>query len=120
MTGFIIHFLICNLLISGMIVILFAAKKILKAHLTSRTQYNLWFLPLCLMAAPFISIRSEQIFSLYSWFAHFKNYKKHLHLIFTAAALLFPGTTPALIIYAESDSRYQRNTSGKDCALIKQ
>ena len=37
-----------------------------------------------------------------------------------AAALLFPGTTPALIIYAESDSRYQRNTSGKDCALIKQ
>lgn len=73
MTGFIIHFLICNLLISGMIVILFAAKKILKAHLTSRTQYNLWFLPLCLMAAPFISIRSEQIFSLYSWFAHFKN-----------------------------------------------
>lgn len=73
MTGFIIHFLICNLLISGMIVILFAAKKILKAHLTSRTQYNLWFLSLCLMAAPFISIRSEQIFSLYSWFAHFKN-----------------------------------------------
>lgn len=73
MTGFITHFLICNLLISGMIVILFAAKKILKAHLTSRTQYNLWFLPLCLMAAPFISIRSEQIFSLYSWFAHFKN-----------------------------------------------
>lgn len=73
MTGFIIHFLICNLLISGMIDILFAAKKILKAHLTSRTQYNLWFLLLCLMAAPFISIRSEQIFSLYSWFAHFKN-----------------------------------------------
>ena len=73
MTGFIIHFLICNLLISGMIVILFAAKKILKAHLTSRTQYNLWFLSLCLMAAPFISIRSEPIFSLYSWFAHFKN-----------------------------------------------
>lgn len=73
MTGFIIHFLICNLLISGMIVILFAAKKILKAHLTSRTQYNLWFLPMCLMAAPFISIRSDQIFSLYSWFAHLKN-----------------------------------------------
>ena len=46
MTGFIIHFLICNLLISGMIGILFAIKKILKTHLTSRTQYNLWFLPL--------------------------------------------------------------------------
>ena len=73
MTDFIIHFLICNLLISGMIGILFAIKKILKTHLTSRTQYNLWFLPMCLMAAPFISIRSDQIFSLYSWFAHLKN-----------------------------------------------
>lgn len=89
MTGFIIHFLICNLLISGMIVILFAAKKILKAHLTSRTQYNLWFLPLCLMAAPFISIRSEQIFSLYSWFAHFKNYKKTSSFNFYCHCLTF-------------------------------
>ena len=73
MTDFIIHFLICNLLLSGMIGILFALKKILKNHLTNRTQYNLWFLPMCLMVAPFISIRSDQIFSLYSWFSHFKD-----------------------------------------------
>ena len=73
MTDFIIHFLICNLLLSGMIGILFTLKKILKNHLTNRTQYNLWFLPMCLMVAPFISIRSDQIFSLYSWFSHFKD-----------------------------------------------
>ena len=41
MTDFILHFLICNLWISAMILILFAIKKILKTRLTSRTQYNL-------------------------------------------------------------------------------
>ena len=81
MTSFIIHFLICNLLISGMIVILFAAKKNIEGSPDKQDT---------------------------------------IQSVVPAAALLFPGTTPALIIYAESDSRYQRNTSGKDCALIKQ
>ncbi len=67
MTDFIIHFLICNLLISGMIGILFAIKKILTSHLTGRIQYNLRFLPLCLMTVPFIPIRSDRIFSLLPW-----------------------------------------------------
>ena len=44
MTDFMIHFLICNLLISGMIALLFAVKKIWQNHLTSRAQYNLWLL----------------------------------------------------------------------------
>ena len=41
MIGFFVHFLVCNLLISGMIGILFGIKNILKSHLTSRIQYNL-------------------------------------------------------------------------------
>ena len=71
MTDFILHFLICNLWISAMILILFAIKKILKTRLTSRTQYNLWFLPLCLMAVPFIPVPSVRAFSLFSWFTGF-------------------------------------------------
>lgn len=71
MTDFIIHFLTCNLLISAMIGILFAVRKILKSHLTSRTVYNLWFLPLCLMIVPFVPIRSDQIFFLLPWFTNF-------------------------------------------------
>ena len=77
MIDFIIHFLICNLLISGMIGILFAIKKILTSHLTSRTQYNLWFLPLCLMIVPFIPVQSDRIFSLLPWFTLF-NHKDNL------------------------------------------
>ncbi|HIY30678.1 MAG TPA: BlaR1 family beta-lactam sensor/signal transducer [Candidatus Mediterraneibacter avicola] len=77
MIDFIIHFLICNLLISGLIGILFAIKKILTSHLTSRTQYNLWFLPLCLMIVPFIPVQSDQIFSLLPWFTFF-NHKDNL------------------------------------------
>lgn len=71
MTDFILHFLICNLWISVMILTLFAIKRILKTRLTSRTQYNLWFLPLCLMAFPFIPVPSGRIFSLFSWFTGF-------------------------------------------------
>lgn len=73
MADFIIHFLICNLLISGMIGILFAIKKILNSGLTSRTQYNLWFLPLSLMVIPFLPLRSDNIFSLLSWLTNFKH-----------------------------------------------
>ena len=73
MTDFMIHFLICNLLISSMIGILFAVKKILRSHPTSRTQYHLWLLPLCLMAVPFLPIRSDQISPLWSWFTSFRN-----------------------------------------------
>lgn len=36
MIDFFVHFLVCNLLISGMIGILFGIKNVLKSHLTSR------------------------------------------------------------------------------------
>ena len=71
MIDFFIHFLVCNLLISGMIGILFCIKNLLKSHLTNRIQYNLWFLPLCLMVVPFLPIQSDHVFSMFSWFTDF-------------------------------------------------
>ncbi len=71
MTDFILYFLICNLWISAMILTLFAIRRLLKTRLTSRTQYHLWFLPLCLMAVPFIPVPSDRTFSLFSWFTGF-------------------------------------------------
>ena len=44
MSDFMIRFLICNLWISCIIGILLVVKKLFKKILTSRMQYNLWFL----------------------------------------------------------------------------
>ncbi len=92
MTGFIVHFLICNVLISGMVGILFAIKKLWKRHLTGRAQYNLWFLPLCLMAVPFLPVRSDRIFSFFSLFAGL--HQRDLS-VSNAAAGNLPGPSPA-------------------------
>ena len=59
MTDFMIHFLICNVLISGIIGILFAVRKLLKNHLTGRTRYSLWFLLSGLLLLPFLPVRLE-------------------------------------------------------------
>lgn len=50
---FTIRFLICNLFISGIIVILLTVKRILKHNLSGRMQYNLWLLLLGFLAVPF-------------------------------------------------------------------
>ena len=49
MADFMIRFLICNVFISGIIGILLIAKRIFKDNLSSRMQYNLWFLLLGLL-----------------------------------------------------------------------
>lgn len=68
MAGFMIRFLISNLFISGMIGILFAAKRLLKNSLTSRMQYNLWYVMLVLLAVPFLPLRMTKEFpQLLSW-----------------------------------------------------
>lgn len=63
MDDFMIRFLICNLFISIMIGMLLLIKQLFKNHLTSRMQYNLWFLLLGLLAVPFMPLRPIQIFS---------------------------------------------------------
>ena len=62
-----IRFLICNIFISGIIGILLIAKRIFKNNLSSRMQYNLWFLLLGLLAVPFIPFRLIGFPQIFSW-----------------------------------------------------
>lgn len=67
MAIFMIRFLICNVFISGIIGILLTAKRIFKNNLSSRMQYNLWFLLLGLLAVPFIPFRLIGFPQIFSW-----------------------------------------------------
>ena len=67
MADFMIRFLICNVFISGIIGILLIAKRIFKSILSSRMQYNLWFLLLGLLAVPFIPFRLIGFPQIFSW-----------------------------------------------------
>ena len=68
MTDFIIHFLICNLFIGVIIILLFGLKRLFRNTLTGRTQYNLWFLLLALLAVPFLPVSSGQPAGILYWF----------------------------------------------------
>lgn len=57
MTGFAIRFFLCNLYISLLIGILTGLKYGLKNILTSRTQYQIWFLLFGILAVPFAPIK---------------------------------------------------------------
>lgn len=61
MADFMVRFVICNILICGIIGILLLIKRILKNSLSSRMQYNLWFLLLGLLAVPFLPFRLFQL-----------------------------------------------------------
>jgi len=61
MTSFMIRFFLCNILIIGIIGILLVAKRLFKNNLSSRMQYNLWFLLLGLLAVPFLPVPSIQL-----------------------------------------------------------
>ena len=73
MSGFIIRFLICNFFISVIIVILLLMKQIFKNLLTSRMQYNLWFVLLGLLAIPFSPVSSLGFCKIFPWFEKLKN-----------------------------------------------
>lgn len=64
---FMIRFLICNVFISGIIGILLIAKRIFKNNLSSRMQYNLWFLLLGLLVVPFMPFRLIGFPQIFSW-----------------------------------------------------
>lgn len=67
MADFMLRFLICNVFISGIIGILLIAKWIFKNNLSSRMQYNLWFLLLGLLVVPFIPFRLTGFPQIFSW-----------------------------------------------------
>ena len=73
MAEFMIQFFICNSFISIIIGILLLAKRLLKNSLTSRMQYNLWYLLLSLLAVPFIPVQPIRFLQIFAWFGNFKN-----------------------------------------------
>lgn len=68
MADFMLRFLICNILLCGMIGALLLMKRILKNTLSSRMQYNLWFLLLGLLAVPFLPFRFFKLSEIFVWF----------------------------------------------------
>lgn len=73
MSDFMICFLICNVLISGIIGLLLVVKHIFKNTLSSRMQYNLWFPLLGLLAVPFLPFRLTGIPQMLSWITSLHN-----------------------------------------------
>lgn len=73
MADFMIRFLICNVFISGMIGILLITKRLFKNNLSSRMQYNLWFLLLGLLAVPFIPFRLIGFPQIFSWLSSLRS-----------------------------------------------
>ena len=73
MADFMIRFLICNVFISGIIGILLIVKRLFKNNLSSRMQYNLWFLLLGLLAVPFIPFRLIGFPQIFSWLGSFSS-----------------------------------------------
>ena len=73
MADFMIRFFICNIFISGIIGILLTAKRIFKNNLSSRMQYNLWFLLLGLLAVPFIPFRLIGFLHIFSWLRYLRS-----------------------------------------------
>lgn len=74
MGNFMVQFVLCNLFLSLVTGTLLAAKRLLAKNLTSRTQYNLWFLLLGLLAAPFLPIRFSLFPDLFSWLGAFQHF----------------------------------------------
>lgn len=73
MADFGIRFFLCNILICAVIGILLMIKQVLRNHLTSRMQFNLWFLLLGLLAVPFIPIRPAPFLQIFSLLDKWKN-----------------------------------------------
>lgn len=63
MVDFVVYFFICNIFISGMICILFTAKKAFRTKLSSQMQYHLGFVLFVILALPFIPFRIFDILS---------------------------------------------------------
>lgn len=67
MSTFIIHFLMCNIYISAIVIILSVTKRLFKNIFSSRMQYNLWFILLGLLVIPFLPIKSLELSQIFSW-----------------------------------------------------
>ena len=73
MANFMIRFLLCNVLISGIIGILLIVKWVFRNNLSSRMQYNLWLLLLGLLTVPFMPFRLVSFPQIFSWLSSIRN-----------------------------------------------
>lgn len=87
-----IHFFLCNILISGIIVILLLLKRLLKNSLSSRMQYNLWLLLLGLLAVPFIPFRFIGLPQIFFWLTGLWNSPSPVPLTNTVQAITSPNS----------------------------
>lgn len=73
MADFGIRFFLCNILICAVTGLLLITKRALKNHLTSRMQFNLWFLLFGLLAVPFLPVRPIRFSQVLLWLDKLQN-----------------------------------------------
>ena len=73
MADFGIRFFLCNILICIIIGFLMIVKRVFKNYLTSRMQFNLWFLLLGILAVPFVPFRPASFTQVLALFDAWKN-----------------------------------------------
>lgn len=67
LSSFIIRFLVCNGIITIFIAGIFLVKLILKNKISSRMQYNLWYLLTVLLAVPFLPVKLPGLGTFLTW-----------------------------------------------------
>lgn len=120
MASFMIRFLICNICISVIIGIFLAAKRIFKNNLSSRMQYNLWFILLGLLTVPFMPIHPVGIFQVFSLLGIFHDYNLlQTETVYNAAVNPAPsGTAVWINDFTLSVSRETPSIAGKILCAI--
>lgn len=73
MANFGIRFFLCNIFICIIIGLLMIVKRAFKKYLTSRMQFNLWFLLLGILAVPFVPFRPASLTQILPWLGAWKN-----------------------------------------------
>lgn len=73
MADFGIRFFLCNIFICIIIGFLIIVKRVFKNYLTSRMQFNLWFLLLGILAVPFVPFRPASFPQVFAFFGAWKN-----------------------------------------------
>ena len=73
MADFGIRFFLCNIFICIIIGFLIIVKRAFKNCLTSRMQFNLWFLLLGILAVPFVPFRPASFTQIFTLFGIWKN-----------------------------------------------
>ena len=73
MANFGIRFFLCNIFICIIIGFLIIVKRVFKNYLTSRMQFNLWFLLLGILAVPFVPFRPASFTQIFTLLGIWKN-----------------------------------------------